>query len=636
MVSLVNRDGNRVFDSRVFDQPFRFKVASMIATIVSLIRRLDWQALQWRWPLPTWSVFVAAVLLAVLAIVTYWTRKPMPWSRRVVLIGLRCVTLWTLLLMIGGLALARFESQKADLIILLDDSASMQAPATASAPVSRFATAVNILGKDSQRLAKLEEQFELQIHTLKSPLDRQTLSESVREGTLTADFAASPLGTWWMESLLAQRGRRTAAVILLSDGIVTEGRTLASGANLAADQQVPFVAVGLGSDQPASDIRVEDVLADAWALVGDRIEFRTTVRVTGLPDQEPIDVRLIDDDTQAVLDTVQIRSTGETRLEPVVLEFVADRERVANLSIVAQTFSGEENTANNVRDISVELRDQPLKVLLVQDQPSYEFRFLKHLLERARGMGEEAPALIDLTVVLQSSDAKYAQQDASAKVLPPVGVEQLAAFDTIILSDVAVALLGDVFLKQVAEVVESKGVGLVVVVGPRHLPQEIAGTPLESLLPVDVARVQSPEFFGAPVGIRWTVLGQQAASLRLSDQGAPRLPRLTAVWRAPVVRPLGRVLLESDQSSPTPIVVTQLVGAGQVRLQLTDEMFRLESFDGTGVLFERYWLQCIRELAKGKRRAVETDWELDVEGDRFVEGAAIPIRVRVDGQPAEG
>ena len=68
----------------------------------------------------------------------------------------------------------------------------------------------------------------------------------------------------------------------------------------------------------------------------------------------------------------------------------------------------------------VNVRKEKLKVLLVDGEPRYEFRYLKNYLER-----EET---IDLSVVLISSDVEYSEQDLRALPYFPAAKEELHAF----------------------------------------------------------------------------------------------------------------------------------------------------------------------------------------------------------------
>lgn len=597
-----------------------------------------------RWPLPLWVMAMLAITAVGLAWGTYRWHSTRSWRRTLPLWLLRGFVLLVVLAMLGGPVQRRYRLQHADLIVLVDDSASMQAAspvapasdaAESSVERSRYERALQILRTDD-RLQTWREHYSLQLRALSGA------GASADELAAVAEYPHSPIGSVLSQLVTAQRGRRTAAVVLLSDGIVTAGPSLSDAAQAAAAEGIPVVAVALGSDARQLDARVEDVLFDRWALVGDRVELRALVRVEGLQQPRRVQVDLVDQASGEVVDSKAVTAPAGGGAVPVTLATVADAPRIAELTVRVETLRNEagdpeSDVDNNRRTVAIQYRDEPLKVLLVQDRPSYEFRYLKHLLERVRGQQGERP-LVELTAVLQSGDPEYARQDETATLLPPVGSETLATFDAVVLSDAAVGLLGDVFLTQLAGAVRDRGVGLVVVAGPWHLPGELRGTPLEPLLPARLAAPAADPFLADPVPLRRTPLGRQDVSLRLGEdaggQNSPQpLPHLTAVWPVGALQPQARSLLETDTTPPRPVVVTQLAGAGQVRLQLTDEMYRLQPFDGSGRMYERYWLQALRELARGKRRAAEQVWELAAEGEAFTVGQTIPLRARVPGNP---
>ncbi len=625
----------------------------------------DWQA---AWPgSPGWLLWWALLGLGLAVLPAVW-RSPRGHLGRVgVLASLRVAAVLLLILMIGGLQRLAFEEEPSDLILLIDNSQSMAAPersfsraAFLEPPTgppsaeSRWQRLRDVLTGDPLRLARLADRYQVEMHFLEgteaSPgldtsggvADRQRLAAS------GPTAVQSPLGQALQAALLRQRGRPTAAVVLLSDGIVNAGPGLLDVVPLADEQGVPVVTVGFGSDAPAVDVAIDEVLADATALLGDTVEVRGIVRTMGT-EQQRVVVRLIDQETDAVYDSEVLAGSQAERFEALRFSFVAKQAKRYELAVVAEPLEAEADPSNNRRSLAVEVRDEPLRVLLVQDRPSYEFRFLKHLLERttvqsqggAPRVNDEARRLVELTAVLQSGDPAYADQDRSAVRLPPVGIERIAGFDVVVLSDAAVPLLGAVFLEQLATAVRERGVGLVVIAGPDHLPEELADTALDPLLPVDPRRVEPPALpVRQPQRMALTPLGRQTAALRLQEQGTAELPWIYGAWRAPTLRPAARVLMETRSidgggRNADPLLVSQLVGAGEVWVQLTDQTYRLQPFDGRGELYRRYWLQILRRLARGKRRTQGSLATLDVIGDRFPAGAEIPVRARLPQGPGE-
>ena len=87
--------------------------------------------------------------------------------------------------------------------------------------------------------------------------------------------------------------------------------------------------------------------------------------------------------------------------------------------------SSRETTTGSSGAITV--RKEKLKVLYVDTEPRYEFRYLKNYLERDE--------TIDLNIVLLSSDPAYSQQDRSALSTFPAAKDALFAYDVVIFGD---------------------------------------------------------------------------------------------------------------------------------------------------------------------------------------------------------
>ncbi len=126
-------------------------------------------------------------------------------------------------------------------------------------------------------------------------------------------------------------------------------------------------------------------------------------------------------------------------------------------------------------------------MLLAQATPSFEYRFLRNLLAR-----EET---IELHTVLQEADAEYAEEDPAALRVFPVRRDELFAYDVVILGDVNPALLSPTVWQNLADFVDqpASGGALVVVAGPRYMPQALRDTPLARLLPFDLGSLRDPD-----------------------------------------------------------------------------------------------------------------------------------------------
>ena len=170
------------------------------------------------------------------------------------------------------------------------------------------------------------------------------------------------------------------------------------------------------------------------------------------------------------------------------------------------------------------MRDDKIRVLLVQGYPSYEFRFLKSLLERDR--------TIELKTYLQDADPDYVEQDKSALRSFPVDREDLLGYDVIIIGDVDPRLLPRSVWQNLRAFVAEKGGGAAFIAGPRFLPwmyqdnQDIA-----AILPIELSDLpmaaKLPEDVTRGFVVRPTALGLQNPAFQMADSPA----ETEQVWR---------------------------------------------------------------------------------------------------------
>ena len=134
-------------------------------------------------------------------------------------------------------------------------------------------------------------------------------------------------------------------------------------------------------------------------------------------------------------------------------------------------------------------------MLLADSSPRWEFRYLKTLFER--------DPTVSLKSVLQEADIEYAAEDKTALAHFPLNREELFAYDVLILGDLNPALLGTSTMELIRSFVRDSGGGVPMIAGTSFNPLAYRGTPLESLVPLDLADVQTlPEQTVAEQGFR--------------------------------------------------------------------------------------------------------------------------------------
>ncbi len=289
---------------------------------------------------------------------------------------------------------------------------------------------------------------------------------------------------------------------------------------------------------------------------------------------------------------------------------------------------------NNRITRTVDVRDEKLKVLLVEGQPRWEFRYLKTYLERDN--------TIDLSYLLQSSDENAASQDQDAIAMFPPGKEGeggLFSYDVVILGDVDPSYLNAQQMNDLVEFVTVKGGGMMMIAGELFNPLAFKGKPLEPLLPILLAEAKNPAATGAAVDSFHPTLtpeGRAHPIFRLGDDEATslqiweNLPMSDWYFEAPRRQPTAVVLAEHPQKvgpeGRLPILLYHFSGSGKVLFSAIDDTWRWRLRTGD-LFFGRYWVQTIRFLARSKlvggRQA-----EIATTRKRYRRGQPVEVQVR--------
>ncbi|HEY7314338.1 MAG TPA: VWA domain-containing protein, partial [Gemmataceae bacterium] len=306
---------------------------------------------------------------------------------------------------------------------------------------------------------------------------------------------SSQLGMAVRQVLNDFRGSSLAAVVMLTDGVTTEGEDLVKVSKYAQQMGVPLFFVGIGDSQEVRDLYLHDLTSADSAYVNDRLIF--TVNLTaqgynGLSTQ----VKLREKGKDAVLAHKDVQFDGTTKTVKVILmhQPTEPGEKVYEIEVPGQ--EDEITTENNRLQRQVFVHEtRQIKVLYVEGYRRWEYHYLKTLLEREsnRLKGNKS---IDLKVLLLESDPDFAVQDRTALSEFPSKAE-LNAFDVVILGDVDPQSPSDPkmteHLKDLADFVRERGGGLLMIAGERHAPFAYKDSPLKDVLPIDITSDKPPD-----------------------------------------------------------------------------------------------------------------------------------------------
>ncbi len=656
---------------------------------------LHYTSFLWNTTTDVWVVPVLGVLLAGFVFGMYFIEGMLNAVRpplRLLMMGLRYSLLFLLLAVFLPQLQVSFERQGwPDVVILIDDSQSMSAvdhyrdPRVQAAALN-LAQLEGLTETDRLHLAQLLltrsgddwlttllKRREVRLHVyhcsgkaqrlrdVNGPEDVPGAVEAINELKASEDHDSSQLGGAVRQVINDYRGSSLAAVIMLTDGVTTEGEDLGKVSKYAAQMGVPLYFVGLGDAHEVRDVYLHDLQVEENVYVNDTVVFDLRATAQGYNNLS-YEVVLREKGKPEVLDKQEVKADPAGKPVKVRLKCrpTEPGEHIYEVSTPKQT--DEVDETNNRLERSVFVQEAKLiKVLYIEGYRRYEYHFIKTLLEREsdRTKGNKS---IDLKVLLLSADPGYAGEDQTAVGDFPTKAE-LFTYDVVILGDVDPRPTGTnkmaEHMRDLADFVREHGGGLLMIAGEQFAPHAYKDSPLRDVLPIeltgdrpvgdkvdDAPRVEGyrPEL--TPVGRLHPIFRFNAdeeendkiwSHLRelywWSDGYQPK--RLTEVLAVhPRAKKDGRVLTaESDnfQSDRQALVVQQFIGAGRSLFFGFNETWRW-GFREDQLHFNQFWIQTIRYLARSRQG--RTELRLDRQTP-YRRGEPIKVTVRFpDDAPA--
>jgi hypothetical protein len=605
---------------------------------------------------PSWTL-LAILVVAALYFFALYRREGTSTTPRIKL--LLTVARWSLvallLVMLAEVDLRIDRRGLPYLAVVVDDSASMsiadhyddskadsaaqaltQAAGLTSSSRLDLAKAV-LLSRQGETLRKLAAEHRIRLYAASSSMRLigeysgvNELDQARRQILeLSAERAESRLGQGLRDVLNDLSGVPPTAVIYLTDGITTDGDSLADAAIYSARKQVPVHAIGLGDPRPVRDLELRDLLVDDVVFVDDVVNFEAKLSARGI-DGGRATVRLREKERDVVLATQQVDIPMDGQPATVRLQHRAREVGDVTYVMEVDPVDREFQTRNNALERQVSVREEKLRVLFVESYPRFEYRFIKHLLERDPS--------IDLHVLLLEADVEYAEMDRTAITHFPTSQEELRTFDVILFGDVNPFYLNENQMRHLNEFVLDKGGGLALLAGPRYMPIAYRDTPLETVIPIDFSGAQAGAPSQEPFRPVLTVEGRANPIFRLGQDDAEsqtiweNLPGHYWLFEAPLRKPGALPLAvhptRTGDQGPLPAILVQQVGAGKALMLNFDSTWRWRQRVGD-LYFSRFWVQTIRYLSRSRLVGQTRQAELTADRREYQRGQPVELRVRL-------
>jgi uncharacterized membrane protein len=555
---------------------------------------------------PTTGSYVAAAIgiAAALAVVATYRRVRVTGRvrDRLVLIALRLATLALVLVCLFRpvLVVRAAVSQQNFLAVLIDDSRSMQITDWGTEPRGAFVRQA-FGSADVPMMKALADKFVLRTFRFSSVAARLGSANELSFGGAQTKIGASLDG---VRQELA--GLPLAGVVLVSDGADTTDAPLSDALLGLKAAAVPVFTVGVGRDRLARDVQIDRVSTPRTALKGTSLVIDAVITQTGYAG-ETVSLEVEDEGRIVGSQPVKLPADGEPAA--VRVRFIASDPGTRLFRFKIAPRPGELVTQNNARDALIEVSDRQQRILYYEGEPRPEMKFLN------RAVADDTN--LHVITLQRTADNKYLRLnvDNPEQLLSgfPKTREELFAYQGVILGSIeAGAFTGDQ-LRMIAEFVERRGGGLLMLGGPRAFAEgNYAGTPIADVLPVTFERAGRPldNLPLARLHVRPTRAGEAHGVTQIAPTEAASierwkdLPILTSVNTISGVKPGATVLLTgADERRRDQVVLAfQRYGRGKAIAFPVQDSWHWQmgaKMSVEDLTHENYWRQLLRWLVDG-------------------------------------
>lgn len=434
-------------------------------------------------------------------------------------------------------------------------------------------------------------------------------------------------------------------IVLFTDGRDHSDQNLSSMASALKATNSPVYPVMVGSSFRPRDLSIALLEHPATVYKEDHPQLKVTLSTFGFEGQEIV-VELVPEDKP---DAEPIRQVVKPTGNSATVEFDLEADEIGRKSYIVRTpvLEGETRDDNNSRTFSFSVVDDRARVLLVDGEARWEFRYLEAALSR--------DDRVDLKTILFSQPYMGILPEPffpQRLILPPdptdLAASPFAEIDLVIIGDVAPDQFTDTAWQLLQRFV-SEGGTVVLSAGARYMPLAHRSPALEQLMPItkvlpvnlaDKTQEAPPTQRGLP--LKLTADGELLPMLQFAGDVAQNvalwkgLPGQTfallgeakpsaTVWATTMV-PAGRIEgLNVDRKYG--VLVHQFVGSGQVVWIGIDATWRWRHRVGDK-FHHRFWGQLARWAAANKLDAGTEFVRFGAEKSEIERGDDARLRAR--------
>jgi uncharacterized membrane protein len=544
-------------------------------------------------------------------------RAAVLWLMEWLMVAMVLLLLWQ-----PAITVAELTSQQNIIAILIDDSRSMAiADSGSDGTASREATAIKAM--QNGVLAGLQKRFQTRLYRLDSKVARISTLDEVKPVA-----AATHVGDGLRQFAAETADLPIGAVVLLSDGAENVDG-IGGSADVDMDmirglrnRRVPVHTIGFGKEELAHDVEMDDVSVAPSAIANSRMVATVSFHQRGYAAGKTV-LMVRDGDKAIASREVALGADGAVQSETIF--FNAGAAGAKSLQFSLGSLAGEENVQNNAIERPVSVSDQKRRVLYVEGEPRWEYKFIRR--------AEDDDPSVQVASMLRTTENKiYRQGISDPKELEegfPTRPEDLFGYQGIIIGSVEAGYFTPSQQELLREFVDRRGGGLLFLGGRFSLADGGWGASgLTDLIPTFLPSGRHT-FDRDPATVELSAAGADSPITRLVDDPAKNVER----WRkltylmdfqdAGTPKPGATVLIKMNAGRRSlPLLVTQSYGHGRTAVMATSGTWRWQMSQPLGdPTHDLFWQQLLRWLiadspgqvvASTARRTLMDDGRIEV------------------------
>jgi uncharacterized membrane protein len=553
---------------------------------------------------PIWLLAVAILAAAVGLGYLVWNRTGGRMA------GVKSVTVWLLQTLLAAvlltmlwhpaLSVATLRPQQNIVAVVVDDSASMAQPDEVGG-ATRRAAAESVL--NSGLLNALKDKFQVRLYRLGDHLDRFDKLDQ-----LTSSIPATHIGEGLKQVIADAASLPIGAVVLASDGADNSGGVDLETISEIRRQRIPIHTIGFGKEHTIRDVEITDVQVPARALPDSRLSAIVSFHQNGYSGEK---AKLTVKEGGKILAQQMVTLKKDGQEQSQTLLFNAGTAGVKSVETSIEPLAGEESTKNNLVTRLVNVDARKPRILYLEGEPRWEFKFLRRAVEDDR--------TIDLVTILRTTQNKiYRQGLANPDELKdgfPTKVEELFAFDGIIIGSVDAPYLTPGQQTLLKDFVDRRGGGILFLGGKDALSDGGWKQSADVELLPTILPDRKNTFVRVGANVELTAPGRDSLITRLEEDPAKnverwqKLPYVMNFQDVGQPKPGAVVLVDAKPTTGgrVPLLVTQNFGRGRTAIFATGGSWRWQMLQPLAdKSHEMFYQQLLRWLVSDTPRKVIT------------------------------